>query len=213
VNPNVAGLLPGSGVDLEKFKPQNLVRKDQKIKFLMVARMLWEKGVGEYVQASSHLKIDHPNVEFSLLGFLDVKNPHAISREQMDIWVSSTAINYLGVSDDVASVMSEYDVIVLPSKYREGTPRSLLEAAALGKPIVTTNTSGCRDVVDDGVSGYLCLPGDAQDLSLALGKMLALTPDERQAMGQKGRLKIERFYDERLVINQYLKALIQLKRI
>ena len=211
VNPMVVGLLPGSGVDLEKFKPQNLIRNDQKVKLLLVARMLWEKGVGEYVQAASELKIDHPNAEFSLLGFLDVKNPHAISREQMDAWVKSSAINYLGVSDDVASVMNEYDVIVLPSKYREGTPRSLLEAAAMGKPIVTTNTSGCRDVVDDGISGYLCAPGDAQDLSRAMGQLLALTPDERQAMGQQGRLKMERSYDERLVVNQYLAALAKLK--
>jgi glycosyltransferase involved in cell wall biosynthesis len=211
VNPKVVDRLPGSGVDLEKFKPQNLVRIDQKIKFLLVARMLWEKGVGEYVEAATQLKIVHPNAEFALLGFLDIKNPHAISREQMDVWVSSSAINYLGVSDDVASIMSEYDVVVLPSKYREGTPRSLLEAAAMGKPIVTTNTSGCRDVVDDGVSGYLCVPGNAQDLSRALGQMLALTPDERHAMGRQGRLKMERFYDERTVIKHYLTALMQLK--
>lgn len=207
VNPNLAERLPGSGVNLEKFKPQNSNRNDTQVKFLLVARMLWEKGVGEYVQAADELIQKNPNARFSLLGFLDVKNPNAISRDQMDVWINNNNIDYLGMSDDVQNVMSQYDVIVLPSKYKEGTPRSLLEAAAMAKPIVTTNTPGCRDVVDDGVTGFLCVPGDANDLSRAMGLILNMTPDERRAMGYRGRLKAESMFDERLVIKKYLQSI------
>jgi glycosyltransferase involved in cell wall biosynthesis len=178
--------------------------------FLLIARMLWDQGVGEYVQAAAALKAQHPNAEFALLGFLDAQNPSAIGRSQMDDWVNQGAVSYLGVSDDVREALSKADVVVLPS-YREGTPRTLLEAAAMAKPLVTTNAVGCRDVVDDGVNGYLCEVANAPDLARAMGQMLALTPTEREAMGPQGRLKMERSYDERLVIHQYLEALSGLK--
>jgi glycosyltransferase involved in cell wall biosynthesis len=210
VNPKVVGLLPGSGVDLTKFQPVPNRHDDGRVVFLLIARMLWDKGVGEYVQAAAALKAQHPNAEFALLGFLDVQNPTAIGRAQMDVWVSQGAMSYWGVSDDVRQVLAKADVVVLPS-YREGTPRTLLEAAALAKPLVTTNAVGCRDVVDEGVNGYLCEVANAPDLARAMGQMLALTPTEREAMGQQGRLKMERSYDERLVVNQYLETLSRLQ--
>jgi glycosyltransferase involved in cell wall biosynthesis len=156
------------------------------------------------------LKAQYPNAEFALLGFLDVQNPTAIGRAQMDVWVSQGAVSYWGVSDDVRQALAKADVVVLPS-YREGTPRTLLEAAAMGRPLVTTNAVGCRDVVDDGVNGYLCEVANSPDLARAMGQMLALTPTEREAMGQQGRLKMERSYDERLVVNQYLETLSRLQ--
>jgi glycosyltransferase involved in cell wall biosynthesis len=206
VNPRVVGLLPGSGVDLTKFQPVPNRPEDGRVVFLLIARMLWDKGVGEYVQAAAALKAQHPNAEFALLGFLDAQNPTAIGRAQMDDWVSQGAVSYWGVSDDVRQALAKVDVVVLPS-YREGTPRTLLEAAAMAKPLVTTNAVGCRDVVDEGVNGYLCEVANAPDLARAMGQMLALTPEERHAMGQQGRLKVERFYDERFVVYQYLGVL------
>ena len=111
--------------------------------------------MGEYVEAAHIVKRCFPaNAEFSLLGFLDVQNPAAISRRRMDAWVAEGAVRYLGDSDDVREEIAAADCIVLPSYYREGVPRTLLEAAAMGRPIVTSDAVGCREVVDDGVNGF-----------------------------------------------------------
>jgi len=200
-------VLPGSGIDLEKFSytPHSLgdVRP---FRFLLVARMLWDKGVGEFVQAAQVVNRLFPEVEFCLLGFVDVENPAAISRECVDSWVSEGVIAYLGVSDDVVQEISNADCVVLPSYYPEGTPRSLLEAAAIGRPIITTDTTGCRDVVEDGRNGLLCKLKDAHDLADKMIRMLQLSDNARCAMGKYGRKKMEREYDERIVIEKYLLA-------
>jgi glycosyltransferase involved in cell wall biosynthesis len=147
------------------------------------------------------------DAEFCLLGFLDVQNPGAISRVKMDEWVAEGVVHYLGVSDNVGDEIAQADCVVLPSFYREGTPRTLLEAAAMARPIVTTDSVGCREVVDDGVNGFLCRPKDAVDLADKLVQMAALSPGEREAMGLRGREKAEREFDEQIVINKYLEAI------
>ena len=115
-------------------------------------------------------------------------------------------VNYLGSSDDVRENISIADCIVLPS-YREGTPRSLLEAAAMAKPIIATNVVGCKEVVVDGVNGFLCEDRSAVDLASKMKEMLLLSEDKRRVMGQNGRLKMEREFDEQLVIQKYIKAI------
>lgn len=214
VPPHITDRLPGSGVDLERFKhaPMPARFEQTTFRFLLVARMLWDKGVGEYVDAARALRRQHPNVEFALLGFLDVENPSAISRAQMDAWVAEGVVRYLGVSDQVEQEMTEADCVVLPSFYREGVPRTLLEAAAIGRPIITTNAVGCRDVVDDGVNGYLCQPRDAASLASQMARMLALTEIERNRMGVASRRKAELVFDERLVIDKYAAVLNDLAR-
>jgi glycosyltransferase involved in cell wall biosynthesis len=168
--------------------------------------MLWDKGVGEYVAAARRVRQRYPDAEFCLLGFLDVQNPAAISREQMDEWVAEGVVNYLGVSNDVREQITAADCVVLPS-YREGTPRTLLEAAAMARPLITTDAVGCREVVDDGVNGYLCRVKDADDLADKMERMIALSATERTEMGRRGREKIEREFDEQLVIDAYLRAI------
>jgi glycosyltransferase involved in cell wall biosynthesis len=168
--------------------------------------MLWDKGVGEFVEAARLLKRRGTNADFCLLGFLDVQNPAAISREQMDAWVKEGVIRYFGVSDDVRTEIAAADCVVLPS-YREGTPRTLLEAAAMGRPIITTDAVGCREVVDDGVNGYLCRIKEAVDLAEKMALMEALSPTERAVMGRRGREKVEREFDEQIVIDKYLAAI------
>jgi glycosyltransferase involved in cell wall biosynthesis len=200
-----ADRIPGSGIDLLFFSrvpsfPQN----GRNFRFLLVARMLWDKGVGEYVAAARLVRQRFPDAEFCLLGFLDVQNPAAISRRQMEAWVAEGAVNYLGETVDVRPYIAAADCIVLPSYYREGVPRSLLEAAAIGRPIVTTNAVGCRDVVDDRVNGFLCRPRDAADLAEKLERMITLSPEARAEMGHRGRVKMEREFDERIVIDRYL---------
>jgi glycosyltransferase involved in cell wall biosynthesis len=210
VNPNIADRLPGSGVNLKKFKYSkvaNLKKDEKKFQFLLVSRLLWEKGVGEFVVASKILKKNHTNVECCILGFLDVDNPNAISRKQMDEWVAEGGVTYLGSTDNVSSFMASADCIVLPSYYREGVPKTLLEAAAIGRPIITTNSVGCRDIVDQGVNGYLCEPKNPNDLALSMSQMVLLSDDEILSMGRKGRDKVEREFDEILVIKKYISAI------
>jgi len=199
-------VLPGSGVDTNRFKP-HYKEKSEKIRFLLIARMIWEKGIGEYVQAAREIKKTYPNVEFCLLGFLDVENPGAITKEEMDAWVNEGVINYLGVSDRVDEVIQSADCVVLPSYYREGTPKTLLESGSAGKPIITTDNVGCRDVVDDGINGYICEPRSWEDLAAKIEKFLALTDEERLEMGKKSREKMVREFDEKIVIEKYLELL------
>jgi glycosyltransferase involved in cell wall biosynthesis len=195
--------LPGSGIDHHKFAPYAIMKTNTQFTFLLSARMIWDKGIGVYVEAARILKNKYNNIEFQLLGFMDVKNPAAISREKMRQWVDAGTVNYLGETDNVIDYILKADCIVLPS-YREGVPRSLLEAASLAKPIITTDCSGCRDVVDDGINGYLCKPNDALDLAEKMERMINLSDKERSIMGLRGREKMIHEFDEKVVIQRYL---------
>ena len=210
VSPRKTDRIPGSGVDLERFKPVSLPAHHKQFRFLLIARMLYDKGVGEYVKAAQIVKRSFANAEFCLLGFLDVQNPAAISRSQMNMWVAQGVVRYLGVSDDVREEIAKADCIVLPSYYPEGVPRSLLEAAAMSHPIITTDSVGCREVVDDGVNGLLCRVRDADDLAEKMKQMLMLSEEERIGMGRRGREKMEREFDERIVIDRYLEVISEL---
>ncbi len=208
VRAQATALLPGSGIDLKRFAMsplQSMHSPERPFRFLLIARMLWEKGVGEFAQAARLIRTQWPNAECCLLGFLDVQNPGAISRADMDALVAM-GVTYLGAGDDVRPEIAAADCIVLPS-YREGTPRSLLEAAAMGRPIVATDVAGCREVVDHGVNGYLCKVRDAPDLAQKMSSLLSLTYQQRKSMGQRGREKIERQFDEQIVIGRYLSAI------
>jgi glycosyltransferase involved in cell wall biosynthesis len=215
VKPEQTDLLPGSGIDLTRFSGNEKSsmsianNNGRAFRFLLIARMLRDKGVVEYVAAAKQIRARWPNVECGLLGFLDVQNPAAISTEEMNAWVAEGDVRYLGVSDDVRLEIAQADCIVLPS-YREGTPRTLLEAAAMAKPIITTDAVGCREVVDDGVNGYLCQVRDADDLAAKMQAMLGLSVAERAAMGAAGRHKMELQFDEKIVINKYLQVVSEL---
>ena len=205
VSATATDLLPGSGIDLAKFSPVPFPQ-NQRIRFLLIARMLRDKGVGEFVEAAHILKRRGINADFCLLGFLDVQNPTAISRGTMDAWVAEGVVHYLGVTDSVQEEIAQAHCVVLPS-YREGTPRTLLEAAAMARPIVTTNAVGCREVVEDGVNGYLCRVQDANDLAEKMAMVIALAPEARETMGRRGREKMEREFNEKIVIEKYLEAI------
>lgn len=211
VRPNVAERLPGSGVDLTHFAPVPLpVLSHKPFRFLLIARMLWDKGVGEFVEAARQVRQHRPDVGFCLLGFLDAQNPAAISRSQVEAWADEGVVTYLGATDDVRPHVANADCVVLPSYYREGVPRSLLEAASMGRPIITTDAIGCREVVVDGVNGYLCQPRDAADLADKMKRMLVLSNEACAKMGQLGREKVEREFDERIVIERYLGVIKQI---
>jgi glycosyltransferase involved in cell wall biosynthesis len=206
VKAELTDLLPGSGVDIHRFTPVENTSSRTQFVFLLVARMLKDKGIVELVEATRLLKKQYPHIECQLLGFLDVKNPSAISSEEMQAWVDEGVVNYLGVSDSVVDFLRQADCVVLPS-YREGVPRSLLEAASVGKPIITTDAVGCREVVDDGVNGFLCEPRSVNDLKAKMEQILLLPVEKRLQMGLKSREKALKQFDERIVINRYVAAI------
>lgn len=210
IKPEQAILLSGSGVDLQRFTPQSSSsNKSEKFTFILIARLLWDKGIAEYVAAATIIHQKHSNCRFLLLGQLDVANPAAISQEQVHAWQKAGVIEYLGKTDNVIPFLADSDCVVLPS-YREGTPRSLLEAAAMAKPIVTTDTVGCRNTVDDEMTGFLCEVKNAEDLADKMLAILKLPTHQRLKMGQAGRVKMEQEFDEQLVINKYFTVIDEL---
>lgn len=199
--------VPGSGMDLGHFQPvPPRPLEGRSFAFLLVSRMLKDKGVEEYVEAARRIRQHYPAVEFQLLGFVDAANANSIPMERIRAWESEGLVRYLGKTDDVRPYLSGADCVVLPS-YREGVPRSLLEAAAMARPIVATDVVGCRDVVEHDVNGLLCKPKDAGDLAEKMRHMLCLSVERRLEMGRAGRQKVEREFDEKLVIQKYLNAL------
>jgi len=206
--PGQTEVLSGSGVDLLRFQPVPLPRRwgGRPFVFLLVARLLWDKGVAEFVEAARLVRLAQPGTRFRLLGFLDGGNPAAVDRATMEAWAAEGVVDYLGAATDVRPHLAAADCVVLPS-YREGTPRALLEAAAMGRPLIATDVPGCREVADDGVNGYLCKARDAGDLASATLRMIGLPPKCHAAMGAAGRVKVERQFDERLEIARYLSVI------
>ncbi len=196
-------LLPGEGIDMQKFAPMQVDREDNRFRFILIARLLWDKGIGEYVKAAKVLGARYRNVTFQLAGFSDARNPEAISREQVDYWVERGYIEYLGPTEDVRHFLAQADCMVLPS-YREGVSMILMEAAAMQKPIIASNVPGCRDLVSHNASGFLCRPRDWRDLMKKMEQMLHLSAEERRGMGVAGRRLILEEYDEQFVIGKYL---------
>jgi len=212
VTKNQVDILPGSGVNLEYYQPSNLNivnRNQDEFVFLLIARLIWDKGIQEYVDAARLIKKSNLNVRFQILGFLDVDNQTAVLRSDVDLWVEEGIIEYLGDVDDVRLFIKHSDCVVLPS-YREGLPKTLLEASAMGKPIITTNVEGCREVVDDGINGYLCNVRDADDLAKKMKIILSMDYKDVVKMGLEGRKKMEIKFDEKIVIDKYMSIVRQI---
>ena len=197
-------VLPGSGVDLSRFAPA-LQPKGAPI-FLFVGRLLRDKGVVEFVQAAEFLRASLPEARFQLLGPIDEDNRSAISRAEIEAWVAKGVIEYLGTTDDVRPPIAAATAVVLPS-YREGLPRSLLEGAAMARPLIATDVTGCRQVVEDGANGYLCAARNSASLAGAMQRMAELPAGERLAMGKAARRKVQDEFDEGRVISAYLDVL------
>ena len=195
--------VPGSGVDLAHFAQRPPRPDDQRTIFLFVGRVLRDKGAVEYVEAARAIRRTRPDVVFRMLGTMDSDNPAAIPPDDVRAWHDEGVIEYLGATDDVRPALADADCVVLPS-YREGLPRSLLEAAAMGKPCITTDAPGCRDAVVDGETGLICAVRDAASLARAFERFLALPRAEQAALGARGRARVEREFDERIVLRTYV---------
>jgi len=206
VRMGITDVLPGSGIDITRFKPAPVFTRNPRFTFLMIARVLYEKGVVEYVEAARIMRRKYPEVRVQLLGEIDESGNIGIKHAVFDPWVKEGVIEYLGTSDDVAAYIRAADGVVLPS-YREGTPKTLLEAAALGKPIVTTNVPGCKETVIDGKNGFLCEVRSAPDLADKMMQLYGLADADLQRMGRASRQLAEEKFDERYVIQKYLDAI------
>ncbi len=196
----------GEGINTDHFNFIERSSGDNKIKFLLIARILKDKGILEYVEASRILLRKYNNIEFQLLGPIYILNPSSISEQDVEKWHKDEIINYLGETNDVRSYIANSDCIVLPS-YREGKGMTLVEAASMSKPIIATNVPGCRDVIDEGENGYLCEVKNSKSLANVMEKMLKLTKEERKEMGEKGRQKVKNELDENIVISKYLETI------
>jgi glycosyltransferase involved in cell wall biosynthesis len=198
-------IVPGSGVDVQRFTPSKAAPEARDPVVLMVARLLKTKGVYEFVEAAQIVKRDNPAAKFVLLGGLDFKNPAAIEEAHLQKWQRQGLIDWINHQDDIRPYLEAAEVVVLPSYYREGVPRVLLEAAAMAKAIVTTDNTGCREVVKAGINGLIVPPRDADALAGAIRSILK-DPILRKRMGNAGRkIMVERF-DERFIVERTIEA-------
>jgi len=207
VKESSATLISGSGIDTERFKPLSKI-KNKKFVFLLIARLIKDKGIEEYIEAIRFLRQsgNAQNATFKILGSLYLSNPTAISEEELNSWIDEGLIEYLGYSDNVQNEIAKVDCVVLPS-YREGLSRVLLEASSMEKPIITTNVPGCKDVVDNGVNGYLVEVKNSMDLAKAIQKMLHLSSVDLEHMGEAGRAKVLNKFSQKKVIEKYFSLL------
>jgi glycosyltransferase involved in cell wall biosynthesis len=203
-------VIPGEGINTRVFKNSNELKCSEHLSFLYLGRILWDKGIGEFVEAARNIKRGNRKVLFKILGFIDQKNPSAISADVIEGWQREGIIEYLGASEDVKNTILSSSCVVLPSHFREGIPRSLLEAASLEKPVIATDIPGCRDVVDDNTTGYLCQPRNASDLQEKMERMIQLSYEERIRMGKAGRQKIKDQFEISSILKCYQNSIFNL---
>ncbi|CAN7221043.1 glycosyltransferase family 4 protein [Devosia sp. LjRoot16] len=182
--------IAGVGVNTEKFHP--VARDNEQVMVMLAARLLWDKGVGEFVEAARLLQ--HTGARFVLVGMIDVDNPAGVPREQVDAWTRQGIVEWWGHQQDMASALSRADIFCLPS-YREGLPKALLEAMSCGLPCVSTDVPGCREVVRHGDTGLLVPAGDGAALAAAIASLIR-NPEQRLKMGARGRQRAVDEYSE-----------------
>ncbi len=215
VSAEVAKSIPGSGVDYEKFSPLYKEEKEEnQFMFLFIGRLIKDKGIFEFVEAAKILRKKYPEILFHVIGPFWHQNlkSNTISKSELQNWIIEGIIDYEGEKKDIRKFIAKADCIVLPS-YREGTSNILLEAASMEKPIVTTNTTGCKEIVEDGVTGFLCEVKNSKALADKMEKMYLLPPEERFLMGKKGRQKMIKEFDKKIVLNNYLNAIDEILNV
>lgn len=198
-------LLPGSGVDLQRFQASPLP-EGRPFTFIMIARLLGDKGVREYAEACRQLKAEGLDVRCLLVGPLGVSNRTAISDEEVRQWQSEGIVEYPGATDDVRPLIEQAHVLVLPS-YREGMPRTVLEAAAMGRPAIVTDVPGCRHAIEPEVTGWLCEVRSAESLAGVMRRVVGMDAAEVQSAGEAARGRMEERFSEDLVVGAYLGCL------
>jgi len=200
--------IKGCGVDIEYFSPivKNGKNKN-KIIFTFIGRLLYDKGVVEYVEAAKIVKKDYENAEFWLIGEIDKSNPAMVKEEDLINWVKNKTVIYHGFKQDIKRFISKSDCIVLPS-YREGMPRTILEGLAMAKPVIATNTAGCREVIEEGKNGYLVPIKEINALAIAMKRIIDISEEGRIDIGNYGREKAIREFDDNLIADEILNIIL-----
>ncbi|MEP5614240.1 MAG: glycosyltransferase family 4 protein [Cyclobacteriaceae bacterium] len=202
------GLLPGSGIDLKHFEyTEPLILTPTTA--LMIGRVIEEKGVRDFVEAARILKTADVDVEFTLVGKIDEEHTRSISKLEVEGWVATGLIKYLPHYDGIQDLIAKHELVVLPS-YREGTPRTLLEGAALGKPLLASNVPGCKEVILDGVNGFLFEVKNPKSLADKVKLYLALSDQEKTQLGVNSRKLVEDKFDENYIITAYKETIAQI---
>ena len=199
-------IINGEGVDTSYFKPNNdsiEFKSSKQFSFLLIARLLWDKGIFEYYQAAQNIQKEFPHVVFYVLGDNAPLNPSAIPNEIFAGWVESDAIKYLGFADDIRKYINNADAIVLPS-YREGLSTVLMEGASMSKPLLASNVPGCKELIENNLTGLVFEPRDIIDLTRQMRAILNLPDEERISMGRNGRKKMIAEFDSKIIVQQYL---------
>lgn len=191
-------VLPGSGVNLDKYKPLPYPQSDNVV-FTYIARVMKAKGIEQFLEAARTIKKESPNVEFHICGYCEEDYKTIIEQEE-----KNGIVVYHGLVKNVIDYERISHCIVLPTFHPEGISNVLLEAAACARPIITTNRAGCRETVDNGVTGYLIRERDSKDLINKMQQFLKLSTEEKRTMGIAGRKKIEAEFDRQIVVNAYL---------
>ncbi|MDC1373517.1 glycosyltransferase family 4 protein [Flavobacteriaceae bacterium] len=202
ITKNNTKLISGSGVDLVKFKPVENKKRDD-IKILFIGRIIADKGIYELIESAQIIKKEYSNVSFILMGMLGVKNNTSISENEVDKWINDGVIEFIPFQDDIRRFLGDSDVVVLPS-YREGTPKTLIEAASMGKPLIATDVPGCREVVNHEVNGFLCEVKNPVSLAAAIKRYIELDDSSKIKMGEKSRELAEEKFDIIKVNNCYI---------
>jgi glycosyltransferase involved in cell wall biosynthesis len=200
--------IKGCGVNTEWFKPMNENKEPDKIIFTFIGRLLYDKGIREFVEAAKEVKQKKSDVNFWILGEIDRENPTTIDKDELISWVENDYVQYLGFIADVRPIISASDCIVLPS-YREAIARTITEGMSMGKPIITTKTAGCREAVEHGLNGYLVEVKNSKDLAAAMFDFLTLTKSQKEKMGSAGRAKACAEFDAVQIASQIYRIIIQ----
>jgi glycosyltransferase involved in cell wall biosynthesis len=202
-------ILPGEGINTTHFYPQvnRPVARTKAFQFLMSTRLLKSKGVGIYVEAARMLKNKYLDIRFELIGFFEKNHPDSISELELRHWQKRGIIHYGGFARDVRPFLRQADCFVFPSFYHEGIPRCLLEAAAMEVPIITSLNTGCREVVQEGLNGFLCTPNNAVRLAARMEEMMALTSNQRSALGRNGRELVSKQFGIDRILAEYDRTL------
>jgi glycosyltransferase involved in cell wall biosynthesis len=207
VDPAKAISIKGCGVDTGFFKPMENGLYPGKIIFCFIARLLYDKGIREFVEAANQVKRNHPQVECWVIGERDPENPASVSEEDLLTWVKHKTIIYHGSTNDVRPYIAHSDCVVLPS-YREAIARSITEGMAMERPVITTDTAGCKEAVEEGKNGFLVPVKDGPALANAMIRFIELSDQEKTAMGIYGRAKVIGEFDDKIIANQ-ITALIE----
>lgn len=199
---NKLKLIPGSGVNLDRFKLLDYPKESEPIEFLFISRIMKEKGIDQYLETAEYIKNKYPNTKFHILGFCEQEY-----NEKLNEFQNKNIIEYHGRQDNITPFMQKASCIIHPTYYPEGMSNVLLEACASGRPIITTNRAGCREIVDNGINGYVIKEKDSKDSIEKVEKFINLSNEEKKQMGLAGRRKVEKEFDRKIVINAYIKEI------